>query len=142
MHPHSLISACFLSPESMKAFKDHTGRIWAHSDLGCLARPRIKYYVYYLGLKIICNVKSYTILLFCQPRVEVTSCFVYKVMGLTFHNRINTQQIYRIAVAQVVTRRITKPQRTFLGSNLTGCYFLFIFFFHFFWGGGRGGLEV
>ena len=23
--------------------------------------------------------------LFCQPRVEVTSCFVYKVMGLTFH---------------------------------------------------------
>ena len=29
--------------------------------------------------------------LFCQPRVEVTSCFVYKVMGLTFHDRINTQ---------------------------------------------------
>ena len=27
-------------------------------------------------------------LLFCQPRVEVTSCFVYKVMGLTFHDRI------------------------------------------------------
>ena len=51
-------------------------------------------------------------LLFCQPRVEVTSCFVYKVMGLTFHDRINTQLIYRIAVAQVVTR-ITKPQRTF-----------------------------
>ena len=60
----------------------------------------------------------------------MTSCFVYKVMGITFHDRINTHLIYRIAVAQVVTRRITKPQRTFLGSNLTGCYFFF--------GGGGG----
>ena len=74
----------------------------------------------------------------------MTSCFVYKVMGHTFHDRINTQLIYRIAVAQVVTRRITKPQRTFLGSNLTDCYFLFIFFyflfiyFFFFFGGGGG----
>ena len=71
----------------------------------------------------------------------MTSCFVYKVMGLTFHDRINTQLIYRIAVAQVVTRRITKPQRTFLGSNLTGYYFFIHFFFiylFFFWGGGRG----
>ena len=74
----------------------------------------------------------------------MTSCFVYKVMGLTFHDRVNTQLIYRIGVAQVVTRRITKPQRTFLGSNLTGCYFLFIFFFIFLFGGGGGGggLEV
>ena len=64
----------------------------------------------------------------------MTSCFVYKVMGLTYHDRINTQLIYRIAVAQVVTRRITKPQRTFLGSNLTGCYF-----YSFFLGGGGGG---
>ena len=71
----------------------------------------------------------------------MTSCFVYKVMGLTFHDRVNTQSIYRIGVAQVVTRRITKPQRTFLGSNLTGCYFLFIFFLNFF-GGRGGGLEV
>ena len=47
--------------------------------------------------------------------------------------------IYRLAVAQVVTRRITKPQRTFLGSNLTGCYFFIHFFFIFFFlGGGRG----
>ena len=74
--------------------------------------------------------------LFCQPRVGVTSCFVYKVMGLTFHDRINTQLIYKIEIAQVVARRITKPQRTFfLGSNLTGCSFLFIFFFNFFWRG-------
>ena len=71
----------------------------------------------------------------------MTSCFVYNVMGLTFHDRINTQLIYRISVAQVVTRRITKPQRTFLGSNLTGCYFLLIFFYllFFFFLGGRGG---
>ena len=53
------------------------------------------------------------IVLFCQPRVEVTSCFVYKVMGLTFHDRINTQLIYRFESAQVVARRITKPQRIF-----------------------------
>ena len=85
------------------------------------------------------------IVLFCQPRVEVTPCFVYKVMGLTFHDRINTQMINKIEIAQVVARRITKLQRIFLGSNLTGCSFLFIFFyfiyiyiFFFFWGGGRG----
>ena len=61
-------------------------------------------------------------------------------MGLTFHDRINTQLIYKIAVAQVVTRRITKPQNIFLGSNLTGCSFLFIFYlFIFFLGGGGGG---
>ena len=71
----------------------------------------------------------------------MTSCFVDKVIGLTRHDRINAQLIYRIAVAQVVTRRITKPQRTFLGSNLTGCYFLFIFFYFFLGGRGRG-VEV
>ena len=65
----------------------------------------------------------------------MTSCFVYKVMGLTFHDRINTHLIYRIEIAQVVARRIIKPQRTFLGSNLTGCSFLFIFF-------EGGGVEV
>ena len=74
------------------------------------------------------------ILLFCQPRVEVTSCFVYKVMGLTFHDRINTPLIYRIAVAQVVTRRITKPQRTFFRFE---SHWL-LFFIHFFVGGGGG----
>ena len=72
----------------------------------------------------------------------MTSCFVYKVMVLNFHERINTQLIYRFELAQVVARRITKPQRIFLGSNLTGCSFfysvliyLFLFIF-FFWGGG------
>ena len=64
----------------------------------------------------------------------MTSCFVYKVMGLTFHDRINTPLIYRIAVAQVVTRRITKPQRTFLGSK---SHWL-LFFIHFFFEGGGG----
>ena len=85
-----------------------------------------------------------TNVLFCHPRVEVTSCFVYKVMGLTFHHRINTQLIYRIAVAQVVTRRITKPQRTFFRFEshwllfFLFISFLFLFLF-FFFGGGRGG---
>ena len=37
-------------------------------------------------------------------------------------------------LAQVEAWRITKPQRIFLGSNLTGC--------SFFRGGGGGGGEV
>ena len=83
------------------------------------------------------------VLIFCQPRVEVTSCFVYKVMGLTFHDRINTQLIYRIAVAQVVTRRFTKPQRTFFRFESHWLLFFIQFFFYlFFLGGGGGGMEV
>ena len=74
-------------------------------------------------------------LLFCQARVEVTSCFVYKFMGLSFHDRINTQQVYRIAVAQVVTRRITKPKTTFFRFE----YHWLLFFIHFFLGGGGKG---
>ena len=70
----------------------------------------------------------------------MTSCFVYKVMGLTFHNRINTLLVYRFELAQVVARRITKPQRFFLGSNLTGCSFLFSYFLFFGGGGGGGGV--
>ena len=77
------------------------------------------------------------LLLFCQPRVEVTSCFVYKVMELTFHDRINTHLIYRIELAQLVARRITKPIRKFLGSNLTGCSFFIQVFFQ-----GGGGLIL
>ena len=87
--------------------------------------------------------------LFCQPRVEVTSYFVYKVMRLTFHDRINTQLNYRIAVAQVETRRITKPQRTFFFRFESHWLLFFIHFFlfvyFFFWGGGGGegrGMEV
>ena len=66
----------------------------------------------------------------------MTSCFVYKVMGLTFYDRINTQLIYILELAQVVARRITKPQRNCLGLNLTGCSFLFSFLFFLFFGGG------
>ena len=59
---------------------------------------------------------------FCQPRVEVTSCFVYKVMGLTFHDKINTQLIYRFELAQVVARRITKIiLRTFKLKKKSRC---------------------
>ena len=60
----------------------------------------------------------------------MTSCFVYKVMGLTFYDRINTQFIYRFELAQVVARRITEPLRNFLGSNLTVCSFLLIQFLY------------
>ena len=56
-------------------------------------------------------------------------------MGLTFHDRINTQLIYRFELAKVVARRITKPQRFFLGSRL-----LFFIQFFLFFGGGGGGL--
>ena len=72
-----------------------------------------------------------TSLLFCQSRVGVTSCLVYKFMGLTFHDRVNTQLIYRFELARGIARRITKPKRFFLGSNLTGCSSLFIFYYFF-----------
>ena len=72
----------------------------------------------------------------------MTSCFVYKVMGRTFYDRINTQLIYRFELAQAVARRMTKPQRFFLGSNLTGCFFLFSFFLFYFRGGGGSGLIL
>ena len=80
-------------------------------------------------------------LLFCQLRVEVTSCFVYKVMELTFHDRINTPLIYRIAVAQVVTRRITKPQRRIFRFESHWLLFFIHFFFIFFFWGGEGGVR-
>ena len=74
----------------------------------------------------------------------MTSCFVYIVMALTFYDRINTQLINIFQLAQVVARRITKPQRNCLGSSLTSCSYLFsfffifiyIYFFFFFFGGG------
>ena len=69
----------------------------------------------------------------------MTSWLVYKVMGLTFYDRINTRLIYIFELAQVVARRITKPQRNFLGSNLTGCSFFQFFYFYFSGGGGGGG---
>ena len=72
----------------------------------------------------------------------MTSCFVYKVMALTFYDRINTQLINIFELAQVVARRITKPQRNCLGSNLTGCSFLFSFYFIFIFRVGGGGLIL
>ena len=79
----------------------------------------------------------------------MTSCFVYKVMGLAFHDRINTQLIYRIEIAQVVARRITKPPRTFFRFESHWLLFFihffilfYLFLFFFFFGGGGGGLLV
>ena len=66
----------------------------------------------------------------------MTSCFVYKVMALTFYDRINTQLINIFELAQVVARRIIKPQRNCLGSNLTGCSFIQFFFYFYFSKGG------
>ena len=69
----------------------------------------------------------------------MTSCFVYKVMGLTFHDRINTQLIFKIEIAQVVARRITKPQRTFSRFESHWLLFFILFFLIFFLEGvGRG----
>ena len=66
------------------------------------------------------------IILPAKSRSDVMFCL--QSYGTTLHDRINTQLIYRFELAQVVARRITKPQRTFLGSNLTG-YSFFINFF-------------
>ena len=63
----------------------------------------------------------------------MTSCFVYKVIGLTFHDRINTQLIYKTDIAQVVARRITKPRRTF--SRFKSHWLLFFIHFFIFFGG-------
>ena len=69
----------------------------------------------------------------------MTSCFVYKVMGLTFHDRINTQLGYKIEIAQVVARRITKPQRTFSRFESLWLLFFYSFFKKNFWReGGEG----
>ena len=60
-------------------------------------------------------------------------------MGLTFHDRINTQLIYKIEIAQEVARRITKPQSTFSRFESHWLLFFIIFFYIFFGGGGGGG---
>ena len=64
----------------------------------------------------------------------MTSCFVYKVMGLIFHDKINTQLIYRFELAQVVARRITKPQKKCFMFESNWLLF-FIQFILFSWGG-------
>ena len=71
----------------------------------------------------------------------MTSCFVYKVTGLTFNDRINTQLTYQFELAQVVARRITKPQKNVLGSNLTGCSFFYSVLFYF-RGGGASNFSI
>ena len=72
----------------------------------------------------------------------MTSCFVYKVMRLTFHDRIDTQLFYRIAVAQVVTWRITKPQKHFQVRISLAALFYSFFFLNFLGRGGGGGLIL
>ena len=49
-----------------------------------------------------------SLLLSCQPRVTVTSCFVYKIvrdLEWIDHLYMNTQVIYRFAYAQVKCTR-------------------------------------
>ena len=72
----------------------------------------------------------------------MTSCFVYKVMGLTFHDRINTQLINKIEIAQVVARRITKPQRTFFRFESHWLLFFYSFFFLILFLEGRGRSDL
>ena len=62
----------------------------------------------------------------------MTSCFVYKIMGLTFHDRINTQLIYRFELAQMVARSNTKPQRIYSGFESHRLLFFYLFFFIFY----------
>ena len=65
----------------------------------------------------------------------MTSCFVYKVMGLNFHDRINAQLIYRFELAQVVARSITKPQRKYF-YRFESFYSAFLYFYFREGGGG------
>ena len=99
-----------------------------------------------LGSRLWCLIVS--LLLLCQPRVEVTSCFVYKVMGLTFHNKINTPLIYRFELAQVVARGLQNHNEIFLGSFRFESHWLLFFihfyivFFFFFGGWGVGSCLI
>ena len=68
----------------------------------------------------------------------MTSCFVYKCMGLAFHYRINTQLIYRFDLAQVVARKEKKKIFRFESHWLLFFIQLFIFIFA---GGGGGGSD-
>ena len=61
----------------------------------------------------------------------MTSCFVYKIMGHTFHD---------IRVSSSGSEEITKQQQIFLGSN-HWLLFFFIQFFFIFQGWGRGGSD-
>ena len=65
------------------------------------------------------------------------SCFVFKVMGLTFHDRTNTQCYLSIRVSSSGSEENYQTTKKFLGSNLTSCSF-FIQFFFIFGGGGVG----
>ena len=73
----------------------------------------------------------------------MTSCFVYKAMGLTFHDSIITQLIYRFELAQVVARKdnktTTKKNLRFESHWLHFFFLISFFFFFFFFGGGGGG---
>ena len=55
----------------------------------------------------------------------MTSCFVYKVMGLTYHDRINTQLIHRFEIFRFESHWLL--------------FFCSVFIFIFRGGGGGGG---
>ena len=62
-----------------------------------------------------------------QPKVEVTSCFVYKVMGLTFH-------IIDLSIR--VSGGLLNHKVFFRFESHWLLFFYSVFFFFFFWGGG------
>ena len=80
-------------------------------------------------LAIILPAKSRSDVMFClQSYGTYLSC-----------DRINTQLIYKIEIAQEVARRITKPQSTFSRFESHWLLFFIIFFLYFFLEGGGGG---
>ena len=66
------------------------------------------------------------------PPIPTALCFVYKVIGLTFDDRINTQLIYRFELAQVVARMITKPHRNILRFESHRLLIFYSFFYFYF----------
>ena len=63
-------------------------------------------------------------------------------MGLNFNDMINTQLIYRFELAQVVAKRINKPQRIIFRFESHWLLFFYSFFFFFFFLRFAGGSMV
>ena len=95
---------------------------------------KVSEYLWYTYACIILPAKSRSDVIFCLQSY-----------GTYLHDRINTQLIYKIEIAQVVAWRITKPQRTFSRFESHRMLFFIHFFFKFFLeerGGGRSDFII
>ena len=72
----------------------------------------------------------------CRILPFTCNCPVTSAPWVCFHDRINTQLIYRFELAQVVARRITKPQRKYFRFESYWLLFFYSFYLFLFSRGG------